>query len=576
MNTLTCKFHWSGARKLTMACAVYLAAPDIYALPINVGNDDITMRWDNTLKYSLGVRTKNPSGTLTDNTPAPTDGSAGPSALNGDDGDRSFKRGDLISNRVDILSEFDITSREGYGLRISGSAWYDDVYHQSNANDSSATANSTSTSSDHFTSETRKLHGGNGELLDAFVFGGTDIGDTRLTGRLGRHSVLWGESLYFSGNSIAGLQSPVDSVKASSVPGSTTKELVRPVGQLSGQWQLTPDVAVIGYYQYEWEKTRLSGAGSYFSTSDVLDEGGERIRASAGVPGNGYARGHDQKAKDSGQFGVGLKTRFDSIDVGVYALRYHAKTPVLYLHPGVATNDPLATLGFYELVYPEDIKAFGISATTTVGQINYAAEISVRRDTPLTSNSQVILPGVLADNDRHPYYAVGNSAHAQVSALWTMSRNFMSDEPSLNAEIAWNRMTSCTKNCTPSTASSFRPNGALDPNANRDAYAFRFTYSIPQRSVMDGLDITPSITASYAHGKSSVAQLGPDRGGDMTLSLAANYLAVWDLSASYTHYYGAEMTSSYASTQPSLNGTSTYQQALKDRDFISVSLKRTF
>lgn len=570
------RMQWLYARKLTVACAVYLTAPSVYALPIDIRNDDISVRWDNTLKYSLGMRTKNPSGTLTEDTPAPADGAAGPSALNADDGDRSFKRGDLISNRVDILSELDVVSQQGYGFRVSGAAWYDDVYHQSNDNDSSTTANSTSTSSSHFTSDTRKLHGGTGELLDAFMFGGIDIGETRLTGRLGRHTVLWGESLYFSSNSIAGLQSPVDSVKASSVPGSTTKELVRPVGQLSGQWQLTPDVSLIGYYQYEWERTRLPGAGSYFSTSDVLDEGGERIRASAGEPGDGYARGHDQTAKDNGQFGIGLKTRFDNVDVGVYALRYHAKTPAVYLHPGMASSDPLARLGLYELVYPEDIKAFGISATTTVGQINYAAEVSIRRDTPLTSNSQVILPGGIADNDKHPYYAVGNSAHAQLSALWTMSRNFLSDEPSLNAEVAWNRMTSCDKNCTPSTASNFRPNGALDPNANRDAYAFRFTFAIPQRSVLDGLDLTPSVTASYAHGKSSVAQLGPDRGGDMTLSLAANYLAVWDLTAAYTHYYGAEMTSSYSSTQRSLNGTSSYQQALKDRDFVSLSLKRTF
>ena len=42
------------------------------------------------------------------------------------------------------------------------------------------------------------LAGGDGEILDAFVFGGWSLDNgMRLTGRLGQHAVQWGETLFF-------------------------------------------------------------------------------------------------------------------------------------------------------------------------------------------------------------------------------------------------------------------------------------------------------------------------------------------------------------------------------------------
>jgi len=51
---------------------------------------------------------------------------------------------------------------------------------------------------------------------------------------------------------------------------------------------------------------------------------------------------------------------------------------------------------------------------------------------------------------------------------------------------------------------------------------------------------------------------------------------VWDFSLAYTHYYGKENTATYASTNPLVNGTLTFAQTLKDRNFISLSVRRTF
>ncbi len=562
-------------RSVAVASSLLAAAGCAFGAPIEMTNPDVELRWDNTLKYSVGVRAKSPSSTLTTFVPAPASGSPVPGALNGDDGDRNFKRGGLISNRIDLLSELDLVYKKDFGLRISGAGWYDAVYNKSNANDSAATNNSLSVPFNEFTAATRKLHGRQAEVLDAFIFGATDVGTARISGRLGRHTVLWGESLFFGNNAIAGTQSPVDAIKALSVPGSTTKEILMPVGQASGQVQLSPALTLMGYYQYEWKPTRLPAAGSYFSAGDLLFTGSERIRLAPGPAPIGFARGPDINAKDSGQFGLGLRSRLGEFDVGLYATRFHAKTPVFYSRPGVG-GIPGAVTGSYQQVFPEGIKAFGASATTTVGAVNVATEVSVRRGTPLTNDPQLVLGPTVADNNNNPLYAIGNSAHANVSVIWSMPRNFLSHEPSLTMEVAYNQLTSCTRNCTPTAAASGRANGALDPGTDRRAAAVRASFAAPQRNVLDGLDLTPSISVGYNSGKSPVVVFGPDKGGDVTLTLAGNYLTVWDFSLAYTHYYGKENTATYSSTNALVNGTFTFAQAYKDRNFVSLSVKRTF
>ncbi|MCP4712164.1 MAG: DUF1302 domain-containing protein, partial [Planctomycetes bacterium] len=92
--------------------------------------------------YSAGFRVDGQSDTLTDS-------ARNPGNLNQDDGDRNFDRG-LISNRFDLLSEFDVIYK-GWGVRLSGAAWYDFVYNTDNDNNSPATANAYSVPHDEFT-----------------------------------------------------------------------------------------------------------------------------------------------------------------------------------------------------------------------------------------------------------------------------------------------------------------------------------------------------------------------------------------------------------------------------------------
>ena len=66
---------------------------------------------------------------------------------------------------------------------------------------------------------------------------------------------------------------------------------------------------------------------------------------------------------------------------------------------------------------------------------------------------------------------------------------------------------------------------------------------------------------------------GADKGGDVSVGVNGRYEDVWFLSLNVTHYYGAAAT---IATNTAAGTVYTYKQALKDRDFASFSLRRTF
>ncbi len=537
------------AHVVAIAVSSMLVLPHVSAGEIDSGNPDLKLRWDNTVKYSAGARVKGQSATLLADS-------------NLDDGDRNFGKG-LIQNRLDLLSEFD-ASYNNFGARISGTAWYDTAYTGNTDNHSPLTYNAISVSNDRFPEATRKLHGKKAELLDAFLFVKGDLGDMPATLRVGRHALLYGETLFFGSNGIAKAQQPIDIVKALSVPGTQVKELIRPVGQISTQVQLRPNVTIGGYYQYRWEASVLPGVGSYFSDIDFLAAGSERILTG---PTSAFRRTADLRPKNSGQGGMQLRwtPEGSGLDLGFYAARYHDKTPQ-------SISNPLA--GTYLLAYHENVKTFGASFSTTFGPANVAGEVSVRHNASLSAAGSSDLFGLVpvafggprapANNTDNPSYPVGRTAHANVSVLYQLPVLPFARESSLVAEFAWNRTTSITSNPA-----------ALDPKATRDAFGMQLQYSPTYRQVVPGIDVSVPIGLSYfPKGKSSaVTAFGPDKGGAMTVGASAVYLAVWNIGMNLTHYYGAEAPSS---TQVGTRQVFTYGQTLKDRDFVSLSISRTF
>lgn len=547
---------------LAAAFGALLSLNPVSATEIDTGNPDLKVRWDNTLKYSAALRLKKQSAELISAADSP----------NFDDGDRNFNKGP-ISNRIDLLSEVDLTYKN-VGARISGAAWYDTIYNRDTDNNSPFTYNVLSVPHYKFPEATRKLHGRKAELLEAFVFANGALGEMPVAVRAGRHALVYGETLFYGMNGIAAAQQPIDVIKAVSVPNTQFKELIRPVGQVSGQIQLRSNLSVGAYYQYRWEENRLPAAGSYFNFVDNVGPGIESLILGAPPTPRSLYVGQ-LRAKDSGQGGLQVKWSPDGsdIDLGVYAARFHSKSPdvVLSIVPTPGGPFPATFRHFYH----EGIRTYGISASKTFGEFNVSAEASVRHNMPLSNAGSPDLFGIVppafggqtahADNRSNTVYPVGRTAHFNISTLATLTPNFISSESSLLGEIAWNRVTSVTSHAD-----------HLDPNASRDAWGMRAVYTPTYRQFRPGLDIDVPIGVGYTpKGRSGALgpAFGPDKGGDISIGINGRYEDAWHFSLSLTHYYGAAATAATTS-----NGVTayTYKQVLKGRDFASVSLRRTF
>ncbi|MBF0551345.1 MAG: DUF1302 family protein [Deltaproteobacteria bacterium] len=530
---------------------LFLFVDPAQSFKFDTGNPDMQASWDNTIKFSTAYRLGNKSDALTGD-------------INQDDGDRAFNPG-FISSRFDLLSEFDLKYKN-YGIRLSGAGWYDPVYyHANNDNNSASTANAYSVPHNEFTRDSRRLMGLDAELLDAFAYGSTNIDSSKVSFRVGQFAQLWGESMFFGNNGIANGMAPIDVIKAMAVPNSQFKEIIRPVPQVGGQWQISSQLSLGAYYQFGWKKDRLPAVDSYFGNLDFFGEGGERLFVGPPlIPGGGpqaFYRGTDIEGNDQGQGGFQVRFRCGEYDFGFYAIRYHEKTPQIYFYPGVDVNPATGQIGKYALVYPEGIQSYGASASTTFGIVNLAGEVSYRYHTPLVSDAATVSPGQQADNSGHPLYAVGNSLHAQVSTLTSFGPSFISNEATLLGEIAWNYRLEVIDNP-----------GMLDPNTTRNGLGIRLVYEPTYRQVISGLDISIPIGGSFFPlGTSSVVpNFGPDKGGDFNLGIKGTYLDVWRLALIGNFFYGSE------GTFLDKNNHFSFAQSYSDRNYVSLSLTRTF
>lgn len=543
--------------RLSMVAIAALLATGVHAFELDTGNPDMSVRFDNTVKASAIYRLHDADPALVNSTRLLVPGvpaSAFPQALNFNAGNDNFRSKGFVSERIDLLSELDVVYRKRYGFRVSAAASYDAAYSRSSQ---AKDATNGQTPYNEFSSYTRENAGRSAEVLDAFAFAGWDIGDSKLNVRLGKHALVYGESLFFGDNGIARAQGPMNVQKLLSSPNAQFKEIILPVPQVSAQLQVSSNVSLGAYYQFGWEADRMPAGGSYFSGSNNVWGGStfsEFVGTSLLVPGV------DQKAKDSGQFGLQLKWRNEDTDLGFYAARYHDKAGQFYSKLNVTSPAP----GNWYFVFPENITTVGVSASHTLGDTNFAVEASVRDNMPLV-NSNIVYPNVVAAPD----YAKGSTGHMNVSWLATFGPNVLARESALVGELAWNRVLSSTD-----------PSNHLDPTRTRDASAIQFIYTPSYRQVLPGLDISVPVGLRYVvDGNSSITGLGwgAKGTGSATLGLEGTYQGVWQFTVGYTHFIGkAEPFVDFRPLQT--GGTPTYSSGntLADRDFLSFSLRRTF
>ncbi|MBN8489438.1 MAG: DUF1302 family protein [Burkholderiales bacterium] len=575
-------------RTATAAAALLALAPAAQAFDIPSDDPDLKIRLDLTPKYSAAYRLKNPSAALTR-----LDVAVDPGTVNEDDGDHNFNKG-LISSRLDLLAEFDLAT-PNLGLRLSGNAWRDSIYLR--RNDYAGTPlyaggtplgpviptanNAPGQAPDEFLASTRRQHGQGQELLDAFIYAKGEIGGMRGTVRLGKHTLQWGESLFFGQNGIAAAQGPVDVARILSVPGWQFKEVLLPVEQVSASLQVSEGVTLGAYYQLKWRPSKIPGVGSYFSNQEYVGTGVVNF----GNDANGqpillaYDPARDLRPKNSGQFGLQLRVAPADSDYqfGVYAAQYHDKTPAVPVFDFVNGNVHLA--------YASNIRTVGASVTSSIGQLNWAVEASLRSNAPLTGDPAVLGLGPILACDTSsatPCYAVGRTAHLQASGIYVLQPGALWGGGAVVGELAYNRTLKVTRDIFaigPGGTSAGL--GGLDPNTTKGAYALRVLFEPQYFQVLPGLDLSVPLAVGWNFGGRSSAIFnfagGASNAGDVSLGVKAKYQGDWNASLTVTDYFGTAKT--FTQTRVAGAGSPrqlSFGQTLKDRGFVAFSLSRTF
>ena len=585
-----------------LAVAAILApAGAAHAFEIATGNPDIEVRWDNTIRYNLGSRVEG-IGLVGNN-------------ANFDEGEHKFDRGDIVTNRADLLSEMDVVFQKRFGLRVSGAAWYDQAYSDGKARRNPALAGVPgSYANDDFSGYTKRYYKQSGELLDAFVFGRFDLGEVPLNVKAGRHTVYWGESLLLGGalHGISYSQMPLDLQKGFANPGSEAKELFRPLGSVSAQAQVTGTLSLGAQYFGEWENSRFPEGGTYLGPADFAFEGPQQLATSIGLlPNAGVSKPQDER----GEFGVAARWNPEWLDgtLGFFYRNYTDKIPGA-LATGGAARTAANPLGLqYIQYYGEDTDLYGVSLSKSVGGVSVGLDLSYRKNQQLANqtlgNTPSVLVGPLAaltpflfpngaanvtltDNSQA---ARGNTWHLAANVFGVVSSTPLFDVATYIAEATYSRLDKVTSNqdmyfgegygvCREALANPALP--AVVRSQYRDKwdgcstgshFGLGVNFTPTWFQVYPGVDLLmPLAWSATLSGNSPVPFGGNEKNGNYAIGVALDVLQKYRFDLKFVDYYGKVKTGTTAQGLQAVTSQNGFTTLLKDRGFVALTFKTTF
>jgi hypothetical protein len=587
------------------AALAALAATPVQAFSIDTGNPDVEVRWDNQIRYNAGWRMEKPNENFAN-------------IASYDESEGRFDRGDMVTNRLNLLSEMDIVYMGLYGFRVSGAAWYENAYSNTskpnpaiNYSPVPAPTSNYGPSGEFSPYAKRYTTGSSGEFIDAFVFGRFDLGSTTLNVKAGQHNIFWGESLYTIADGVSAGQGPIDTIKAATSTGAVeAKELFMPLTQISAQWSLSQEFSLMGQYMFDWKPFRIVPGGTYFASGG--DGAGEPMCASA-TAGGGCIVSLDAvtPGRNGGDYGIALRWTPAWLDgtMGFYYRKYDEKLPWSVTQRAGA-NTPNA-LGV-RLSYARDTELFGISLNKSIAGVSVGAELSRRHNTALntvsgffagsadTSGVTQVAPGVFVPNyfltaasniplNQTPGYdqvegARGDTWHALVNGIWLLPRTAIWDSGVLQGELNYQRLDKVTKHANVfyskdyACKDGFLPSGISggsrgkdDGCSTKDSLAMTVGFTPEWQQVFPGVNM--KMPTSFSYGL---------RGNSPTLGGSSQGAYKWSvgLTATYNveHEFGLAYSDSHADYKTNAGGvTTTVGNAdLNNRAWLSFYYKTSF
>lgn len=553
-NNKICQQHLNKGL-LASAIVAALAGTPVQAFEFDTGNPDLAVRFDNTLKLNYAQRVESANSTIAH-------------TWNNNDGDRNFDAGTAVSERIDVLSELDVVYKQSTGFRLSSNAWYNHAYENvGGENASTNQINNGKPDSGHLSGYADRYYNGpSAELLDAFVFTSTEIGDeSLLSAKLGKHTQYWGESILSlaHGNNFG--QSGVDVAKALTGPGTEAKELFIPRTQLSTSFTLNPELTLAAQYFFDWNNARLPESGTYLGFNDSIQSGGHGLSTigaanpAFGAPGptgvNQYLRlynGHTYKPKKSGDYGLMAKWSPEWLEgtLGFYYRNTSDILPNVVLRPTAVGTAQLESgnIGSYNLVYGDDIDIYGISLSKEIEGVSVGLDVNYRHNMTLLSVPGSVnpsaaaagLPGFIADFDGDHGMARGNTIHAVLNGLASFGATPLWDSSSLLMELGYSRWLSVTDN--EQLFKGERWYRGTD-KVSRDNYVLGVNFTPTWFQVFPGVDFSlPAVLSVGLKGDSAV-QLGGNEGtGSYSLGVGMDVQSQYRFDLKYVDNFGSHDT----------------------------------
>lgn len=511
--------------------------------------------WDNTLTYNLGFRARDVKNKIGND----------PSF---DESEYKFRsRGDVVTNRFNLLTELGGTYKDKLALRVSAQGWHDFAYDddvKSNPGEYAPGVSYESLSaysSGHYNGGTKDKYVTGGRLLDAFVQYSDTFADRSYTARLGRNTQYWGNGLFFPFQSISYSQGAIDGIAGAAAPGTPAKALFIPRNQVNLSTQLTSEFAVGFQYFLQRAENVLPEGGTYLAPADFLFNGQDNM---LGVP-----RGSTERAPDlHNNFGINASWQATpDTTIGFYYRKLDEVqpwAPLLRLQGG-APN--------YFLSYNQDVDLFGMSVDTPLGNNSLGLELSYRDGTALNTT-----PGFGADDpDRG---ATGNVVNLIANVLVPLGSTPLYESGTFIAELAHTRVLSVdSRNKSLYNGEGYDgcSGNKWDGCSTRSATALALSFTPEWNQVFPGVNM--SMPSSLTVGlKGNPGVLGGTAQGSYKFSVgvAATYMNKHTLKVEYigsrARAGGTTLTPSGLPVYEGGNGS----YMLNDRDWVSITAQTTF
>ncbi|WP_369302167.1 DUF1302 domain-containing protein [Pseudomonas sp. N2-5-1-1] len=526
-------------------------------------------------------------------------------ASTGDDGRLNFKKGETFSKIFKGIHDLELKYGDS-GVFVRGKYWYDFELQDEDREFKQI--------SNNHRDEGARSSGY--ELLDAFVYHNYSIGDLPGNVRVGKQVVSWGEST-FIGNSINSIN-PID-VSAFRRPGAEIKEGLIPVNMLFASQSLTNQLSVEGFYQLNWENTVVDNCGTFFG-NDVVAHGCNNnytvgspaiapLQPVAAAFGQGFQvtregvvvqRAKDREARDGGQFGAALRWLGDDTEYGLYFMNYHSRTPTVGT---ITANTNLATIGRiaatanaiapgsgsglaqstmlgrgqYYLDYPEDIRLYGASFSTTLPTgTAWTGEISYRPNAPVqlnTTDLTLALINPIAGQTASPIrssFGSDNSGYRrkEITQIQSTMTQFFdqvlgAERLTLVGEAAYVHVGGLEAKTKlrygrDSVYGAYGFGGDTDGFVTANSWGYRARAILDYNNVFAGVNLKPNL--SWSHDVSGYGPNGIFNEGAKAISVGvdADYRNTYTASLSYTDFFGGDYNT------------------LTDRDFIALSFGVNF